>query len=445
MLCQSTRTCMQRGHSTTQMESRHRRSRHWTWALALPLGIALSSATMANEYRHAEEPIGDVEAVYSGHLTPDMAVNTYRNIDRLFPSRTIEAGDDPRPLVEAPVALENLAFTVDDQQYDIYDYLALNNVTGLVVLKDGEVVYETYQRGNGPDTRWMSMSVAKSISSTLAGMAIKDGLIDGLDAQVVDYVPALKGSAYDGVSLRNILMMSSGVAWNETYTDVNSDRRDLLRAQIAQQPGGAMEVMSKLPRAADPGSVNNYSTGETQILAEVIHGAIKRPLADYLSEKLWQPYGMESDATWWLESPDGVEIGGSGISATLRDYARFGQFMLDGGVIDGQSVLPEGWIEEATRPTQLAGGETLDYGYMWWTGWTKPSEEDHAYSAVGIQGQYVYVNPAHNIVIAQNAAEPKPTGKEVIDPMVFFDAVVAHLENEPAEKQGEEKQPADES
>jgi CubicO group peptidase (beta-lactamase class C family) len=392
---------------------------------ALSLGLALSAATPAGEYRHADEPIGDVEAVYGGHLTPDMAVNTYRNIDRLFPSRVIEAGDSPRELPPSEEeSIDGLTFEVEGEQYDIYDYLALNNVTGLIVLKDGKVVYETYQRGNDRDTRWMSMSIAKSISSTLAGMAIKDGLIDGLDVQVVDYVPALEGSAYDGVTLRDILMMSSGVAWNETYTDVNSDRRDLLRAQIAQQPGGAMKVMASLQRAAEPGSINNYSTGETQILAEVIRGAIDRPLAEYLSEKLWKPYGMESDATWWLESPDGVEIGGSGISATLRDYARFGQFMLEGGVIDGQSLLPDGWIGEATQPTKLSAGETLDYGYMWWTGWTKPSRENHAYSAVGIQGQYVYVNPTHDIVIAQNAAEPKPVGKEVIDPMAFFDAVV---------------------
>lgn len=399
---------------------------------ALPLGLMLSATAVASEYRHAEEPIGDVESVYSGHLTPDMAVNTYRNIDRLFPSRVIEAGDSPRELPASELSIDGLAFEVDGEQYDIYDYLALNNVTGLVVLKDGKVVYETYQRGNDRDTRWMSMSIAKSISSTLAGMAIKDGLIDGLDAQVVDYVPELKGSAYDGVSLRDILMMSSGVSWNETYTDVNSDRRDLLRAQIAQQPGGAMEVMASLERAADPGSVNNYSTGETQILAEVIHGAIDRPLSEYLSEKLWQPWGMENDATWWLESPDGVEIGGSGISATLRDYAHFGQFMLEGGVIDGESLLPDGWTEEATQPTTLSDGEALDYGYMWWTGWTTPSREDQAYSAVGIQGQYVYVNPAHDIVIAQNAAEPKPVGKEVIDPMAFFDAVVEHVEAQTA-------------
>lgn len=402
---------------------------YWRHGLQLGLvGLVLgSSAVLGSDYRHADEPIGDVEAVYSGQLTPDLAVNTFRNIQRLFPSRVIEAGESPRPLSASSQSINGLSLEADDETYDIYDYLALNNIAGLIVLKNGEVVYETYQRGNHKDTRWLSMSVAKSISSTLAGMAIKDGLIEGLDAKVVDYVPELEGSAYDGVTLRSILMMSSGVAWNETYTDVNSDRRDLLRAQIAQEPGGAMEVMAGLSRAAEPGTVNNYSTGETQILAAILDGALDQPLAEYLSEKLWQPYGMESDATWWLASPDGVEIGGSGIGATLRDYARFGQFILEDGMIGDIRVLPEGWVEEATTPKTLTGGEALDYGYMWWTGWTPDSKRDGAFAAVGIQGQYVYVNPAENVVIAQNAAEPKPLGKHVVDPMVFFDAVVEHL------------------
>src|SRR5690606_8496943 len=133
------------------------------------------------------------------------------------------------------------------------DFLALDNVAGLIVLKDGEVVYETYQRGNRPETRWMSMSVAKSITSTLVGAAVQDGHIASLDDMVVDYVPSLKGSAYDGVSIHDILLMASGVQWNETYTDPQSDRRDLLRAQIAQQPGAAMKVMAALPRASEPG------------------------------------------------------------------------------------------------------------------------------------------------------------------------------------------------
>lgn len=388
-------------------------------------------------YRHDAEPIGEIADAYSGRLTPDLAVSTYRNIHRLFPSRVIAAGGAIKPLPEASTRLDDLRFRAsgagvfaaqEEQIYDLYDYLALNSITGLIVLHRGHVVHETYQRGNGPDTRWMSMSVAKSVTSTLAGVAIAEGAIaEGLSARVTDYVPALAGSAYAGVTLRDLLMMASGVGWNETYTDPASDRRGLLEAQIDQRAGGAMAVMSSLSGVAEPGARHNYSTGETQILAEVVRHAVGRPLADYLSDTIWRPFGMERDATWWLESPDGIEIGGSGIGATLRDVARFGQFMLEGGCIGGRSILPEGWIAQATRPTRLAGGETLEYGYMWWTGWTDASRRDRAYAARGIHGQYVYVNPTRQLVIAQHAAAPKPLGRMVIEPMALFDAIAARL------------------
>ncbi|WP_313135506.1 serine hydrolase domain-containing protein [Paracoccus jeotgali] len=393
------------------------------------LALTVPGLARAQDYPHADEPIGTVEQIYDGHLTPDLAVSTFRNIDRLFPVRVIEAGDNPSPLPEAPQDLPSMvSFEIDGKGYDLYDFLALDNVAGLIVLKDGEVVYETYQRGNRPETRWMSMSVAKSITSTLVGAAVQDGHIASLDDMVVDYVPSLKGSAYDGVSIHDILLMASGVQWNETYTDPQSDRRDLLRAQIAQEPGAAMKVMAALPRASEPGSAHTYSTGETQVLGEIVRGAVGKPLAEYLSEKIWKPYGMEADANWWLDSPDGVEIGGSGLSATLRDFARFGQFFLEGGEIDGNRVLPEGWTEEAGRSQKLSDGTEIDYGLMWWPGWTEASIADKAFAAIGIEGQNIYINPTQNVVIATHMAQPKPEGKEPIDPMVFFDAVVAALE-----------------
>lgn len=384
-------------------------------------------AQHANEYPHEGEEIGTVEQIYDGALTPDLAVSTFRNIHRLFPSRVIEAGDNPSELPVAAEQMGNVRAEIGGQTYDLYDFLAVNSITGMIVMQNGEVKYETYQRGNTAETRWMSMSVAKSITSTLVGAAMEDGYIESLDSLVVDFVPALAGSAYEGVTVRDVLMMSSGVQWNETYTDPESDRRDLLRAQIAQEPGKAMEVMRALPRVAEPGTLNNYSTGETQVLAEIVYGAVGRPLAEYLSEQIWVPYGMEADATWWLDSQDGVEIGGSGLSATLRDFARFGQFFLDGGVINGERVLPEGWTEEASTAKVLANGDPLDYGYMWWTGWTEAAVEDGVYMAVGIQGQYIYINPTKDIVIAVTSAHSKPTGQEPISAFDYLDAIAASL------------------
>ena len=332
-----------------------------------------------------------------------------------------------RELPQADRRLTNFTFEYEGANYDLYDVMSLDNFTALLVLKDGKIAYETYQRGNTEHTRWMSMSVAKSITSTLTGIAIKEGLIAGLDAPVTDYVPALAGSAYDGVSVRDVLMMASGVKWDETYGNPASDRRALLRAQISQKPGSAMDLMAALPRAAPPGTVNNYSTGETQVLGEIVRGAVGKSLSEYLSEKIWVPYGMADDANWWLDSPDGIEIGGSGFSATLRDYGRFGQFLLNDGVAGGERILPEGWLREATSPKVLRGGTPLAYGYLWWPGWTGPSIKDGAFAAIGIQGQNIYINPTRNVVIVTFGAQPKPLGKEPINPLVFFDAVAARL------------------
>ena len=396
------------------------------------VGAALLSPALAlaqdDNYAHSDEPIGTIEEIYDGKLTPDLGVSTFRNIDRLFPSRLIEAGGTVHELPQSATKFNGFTVEIDGRTYDYHDFLAVQQITGLVILKDGELVHETYQRGNTADTRWMSMSIAKSVASTLAGIAVNDGHISSLDALVTDYVPSLKGSAYEGATVRDILMMSSGVGWDEQYTDPASDRRALLRAQIAQQPGAAMKVMAALERVAEPGTLNNYSTGETQVLAEVIYHATGTPLAEYLSEKVWKPYGMQADAYWWLDSTDGVEIGGSGISATLRDFARFGQFILDGGSVDGQPVVPSSWVAEATTPRTLKNGETIQYGYMWWPGWTEAAKADGAYLAMGIYGQNIYINPAKNVIIANTAALPKPGSPEIGNYLAFFDAIAASLE-----------------
>ncbi len=174
-------------------------------ALAALSAFALAAApAFAADYVHAGEAIGTVTEVYDGKLLPDAAVSTYRNIDRLFPTRTIKAGGTVRELPKAERPLGEVRFTEGDKTYDLYDVMALDSFTAMIVLKDGKIAFETYQRGNTPETRWMSMSVAKSITSTLAAIAIKEGKLPGLDAAVTDSVPALKGSAYEGVTLRDV-------------------------------------------------------------------------------------------------------------------------------------------------------------------------------------------------------------------------------------------------
>lgn len=379
------------------------------------------------------EPIGSVRQIYDGVLTPDLEVSTFRNIDRLFPTRTVKRGGTVHPLPRAATPLTQVRFNSNGRRWDLFDYLAVNRVAGLLVLKDGGIALETYQYGNTERTRWMSMSIAKSITSTLIGAAIQQGYIADLDTDVTRHAPALAGSAYEGVSLRDILTMSSGVKWNETYTDPASDRRRLLDIQIAQRPGEAIKLMASLPRAAPVGTVNNYSTGETQIAGEVLHGATGRSLADYLSERIWAKFGMEADADWWLASPGGLEIAGSGFRARLRDYGRFGLFFMDGGVAAGERILPPTWTEEAVSPKKLKDGTPLQYGYFWWPAWATAATPDPqgAYAAIGIFGQYLYINPQEHLVIVVWSARSKPEGMDIVDDMDFFGAVAAALRPKP--------------
>jgi CubicO group peptidase (beta-lactamase class C family) len=382
------------------------------------LGLVAGFPANASEhsYAHAEEPIGTVREVYDGKLYPDIQVNTFRNIDRLFPTRTVHRGETTRILPVSDQPFREFSYSVDGQTYDLYDVLSLNRVSGILIIKDGEILFEKYLLGNDEHTRWMSMSVVKSMTATLIGAAIQDGYIASIDDPIVNYLPRFKGTAYDGVTVKNLLQMTSGVAWNETYTDPASDRRRMLEAQIGQQPGAILDLMASLPRAAEPGTRWNYSTGETQVAGALVAAATGKPVADYLSEKIWSRVGMESDATWWLESPEGLEVGGSGLSARLRDYARFGLFLLNDGVIDGQRVLPEGWVQEASAP-KIVAGETVDYGYMLWP------LHGRSYSAIGIFGQFVFVDPDKNLVVAMWSAQPKPVGREGLDEYVFLEAL----------------------
>lgn len=382
--------------------------------LVLASGISANAAELP--YGHADEPIGTVREVYDGKLYPDIQVNTFRNIDRLFPTRTVHRGDTVLALPASDQPFPEFSYSVDGQTYDLYDVLSMNRVSGLLIIRNGEILFEKYLLGNDEHTRWMSMSVVKSMTATLIGAAIQDGYIASIDDPIVNYLPRFKGTAYDGVTVRHLLQMTSGVAWNETYTDPASDRRRMLDAQIGQQPGAILDLMAGLPRAAEPGTRWNYSTGETQVAGALVQAATGKPVADYLSEKIWSQLGMESDATWWLESPDGLEVGGSGLSATLRDYGRFGLFLLNGGVINGKQVLPEGWMAEASTP-KVVGGETVDYGYMLWP------LHGNSFAAIGIFGQFVFVDPDKNLVVAMWSAQPKPVDRQGLDEYVFLQAL----------------------
>jgi CubicO group peptidase (beta-lactamase class C family) len=392
--------------------------------------LAIAAAILANAQARqtpSPEPIGSVRDLYDGKLRPDIQVNTFRHIDRLFPTRTVSRGTSVYPIPKSSTPFTDTAFVSRGKSYDLVDYLSLNRVGGLLILKDGKIALEDYELGNTGQTRWVSWSMVKSISSTLVGAAITDGYIASVDDRVTKYLPQLAGSAYEGVTIKNVLEMASGLRWNEAYTDPHSDRRHMLELQIQQKPGAILKFMASLPRAAAPGTVWNYSTGETHIIGALIVAAAKRPVAQYLSEKIWSKFGMEADATWWLESPGGLEVGGSGLSATLRDYGRFGLFVLNGGVAGNKHVVPNAWFSEAGTAKKL-GGSLVDYGYMWWIlDPGSPSVHQSAFAALGIFGQWMYINPKENLVIVVWSARPKPTGANTINDSDFFAAVVNAL------------------
>jgi len=389
----------------------------YTLASTLVLSAVVSTAA---------QDMAGTRQVYDGTMRPDVEVKTFTHYDELFPVRTVERGGATRKLPRARTALKNVYFEAGGKRYDLFDYLALNRVAGLLILKNGEVVLEDYELGTGPETHWPSYSMAKSVSSTLIGAALLDGSIGSLDDPVTKYVPVLASGVYEGVSVRNVIQMASGVKWSETYTDPKSDRRKLLEIQLQEKPGTILPFMSGLGRAGAPGTIWNYNTGETFVVGAVLEGATHRPLADYLSEKIWKPWGMEFEAQWQLESPKGMGWAGGGLAATLRDFGRIGLLVQADGVIDGKRTVPEGWFDDAGSAKEI-GGKTVEYGYLWWTFPKGDDVHDGAFEARGIFGQHLYINRKEKVVIAVLSARPKPTGSTVVEDPVFFGAVVKAL------------------
>lgn len=367
-----------------------------------------------------------IERFYDGTLLPDEMVATMSTDGGWFPSRLIARALRASVLERSGQALPPLAIQDHGTSFDLYDYLSVNRVAGLMVLRDGEVVQETYSLGIGPQTMWNSCSLAKSVAATLVGIALREGAIESLDDPVTRYAPL--GGVYAQVSVRQLLRMASGIRWREAYTDPTSDRRQLLEIQTQWQKGGIARHMAGLPAETAPGQSWTYNTGESYLVSAVMEGATGTNLADYLSTRLWSRMGAEADATWWSESPDGMTVSGSGMHATMRDYARFGQFVLDGGRIGGETLLPEGWTGEAGSPFLI--GETLiPYGYMWWIPVLDDPALKGSFQAEGIYGQYIHINPQKRLVVVVLSARSKPSYRQrlEINDDAFFAALARAL------------------
>ena len=348
----------------------------------------------------------------------DAAFRTMDRIPFLVKSRVISADKNVYPLPKgAPL----------DVGIDVDAYMKDQRTAGLVIIQDGKIRLEKYGLDFSGDGRWTSFSVAKSFTSTLVGAAIKDGYIKSINDKVSDYIPDLKGSVYDDVTIRQLLTMTSGVKWNEDYADPQSDVA-LFSAHKAE-PGVDVTVsyMRKLKREVPPGTKWVYKTGETNLIGVLVTSATKKNLSDYLAEKVWRPFGMEQNASWLLGST-GHEISGCCMQASTRDFARFGLFMLGGGRAAGKSVLPDGWIAAATTKQADIGDAEFGYGYQWWT------RNDGSYAARGIFGQGIFIDPKRELIVASNSNWPQATdrqgGNQGEKGVAFFKQVQLAIDNE---------------
>jgi CubicO group peptidase (beta-lactamase class C family) len=314
----------------------------------------------------------------------------FRALDRLpvlAKARGVNAGGSPSPLPAGPPLKLPL---------DIDGYMHNQRSAALLIVHNGQLRLERYGLDFDAAGRWTSFSVAKSITSTLVGAAIRDGHIRSMDDKVSDHIPQMKGSAYDDVSIRQLLTMTSGVRWNEDYADPQSDVARFNNHQPEDGVDALVSYLRRLPREAPAGTRWHYSTGETNLVGVLISQATQKPLAQYLSEKIWQPAGMEQQATWIL-SRSGQEISGCCIQAATRDMARFGLFMLNGARVGNTSLLPDGWLAQATTTRADIGKPGRGYGYQWWT------YADGSFAARGIFGQGIFIDPQRKLVIASNA------------------------------------------
>ena len=303
-------------------------------------------------------------------------------------------------------------------------YMASQRAAGLVIVQDGKIRLERYGLDFDAKGRWTSFSVAKSFTSTLVGAAIKDGSIRSLDDKVSQYIPGLKGSAYDDVSVAQLLTMSSGIRWNEDYEDPKADVALFNNAEPDPGMDATVSYMRKLPRAHPPGTVWHYNTGETNLIGVLVSSATKKPLAQYLEEKIWKPAGMEAKATWLL-GKTGHEIAGCCLQAATRDFARMGLFVLANGNAGSQQIVPEDWFAAAIHKQKDIGEPGKGYGYQWWT------YDDGSVAAQGIFGQGIFIDPKRRLVIASNADWTRATkGPEGDAREAFYRKVQALLDAE---------------
>lgn len=344
----------------------------------------------------------------------------FRNTYRLYGGDVFSTqGAKPFPLPEAAHKLAAVRYTLDGKPQGIADYERNQSITGLLILKDGKIAYEHYAQGNTPQTLWTSRSVAKSVVSVLVGVAIKQGKIHSVDDKITRYIPELEGTAWQDVTLHQLLQHTSGVVWDENYASKDSDFSHMTQCEATPDPYTCVFNLVKSVKrkpGVKPGEVWSYNTGGAWLVGRVLENATGQTLAKNLEAQIWSRYGMQQDGVWHALVPGKVDMGGHGFNATLRDWGRFGQFVMSGGQLpSGEKLLPDDWIARSTHWTQAKGSVTAaapngQYGYQWWYNAPaadanlepkKTTTSDQTFWALGIYGQTIAINPAEKLVMVQ--------------------------------------------
>jgi CubicO group peptidase (beta-lactamase class C family) len=327
----------------------------------------------------------------------DINALTFRSMDTLFTTRSVPRSGPVWQLERRDHPLD-FTYSFEGQTYSPEQFLDRTYTDALLVMKDGHIVYENYRNNSNAQTRFMGWSMTKSLVSLLVGKALEQGKIKSLDDRIETYLPELKGGGYEGATIRQILQMRSGVDYEERYDFQNpgaaaSNHINALVKNVARFADAARTI----PRAAKPGEVFAYKTLDTAVLGWMLERVTGTTVAAYMAQNLWEPLGMERDGFFIMDGPPGIgrEFTGAGFNATLRDFARVGLMMLNGGRGNGRQVVPADWVSLISKPIKFPGESGAGYGMQWWT------FGDTAYSALGLQGQFIFVDPKTRTVVVK--------------------------------------------
>ena len=336
----------------------------------------------------------------------DQISENFRSIDQIFQTSLV-----PKPDVSSQFASAEsfvslpASFQSGDSVFKTQEFLDFTLTDALLVLKNDTIVFEYYSNGFESGDQHISWSMSKSVISALFGIAISEGKIESIEQTVTDYLPDFVGTGYDGVRIKDVLQMSSGVGFNEDYGDFNSDINVLGRYFALGMP--MSDFAKTLKRKYEPGTYNHYVSVNTQILGMILVKATGQSIADYMSEKLWNPIEATSEAYWIIDKA-GMEFALGGLNITTIDYARLGQLYLDSGRWNGNQIIPENWVIASITPDapHLMPGVRKNavykegYGFQWWI----PVGADDEFNAQGIYGQYIYIDPDQDVVIVKLAS-----------------------------------------